>query len=348
MQPKGNCVTSQAHSGSPKCHCRQAVRTQTGDSDGVVSPSRGFRPTLPEVAQTGSRPICNQIQSQTSPFCVSGSRPVGLEVGCVDSSVGGFGCFCLSPGSYSGTGGHQAVGPQMSPNHPDCPGLTKHAMVLGQPVGSNSPLTSQGREFAISTVQPVSTQRSPQPNSACLAPRATAILQADFSDEVATRIEAPQRCSTRAVYESKWAVFVRWCEEHKVDFRSPSIKQMADFLLFFRKSSFQPSIIDGYRTAIADKVGKSQINISKDKNLTRLLDSFHRNKPKGIWGVPVWNLSLVVHQLTKPPFEPLRKTYCNHLTFTVFLLALGSGKRRSEIHPWVHKNIRHKEDWSNV
>ena len=39
----------------------------------------------------------------------------------------------------------------------------------------------------------------------------------------------------------------------------------------------------------------------------------------------------------------------NHLTFkTVFLLALGSGKRRSEIHAWLHKNIRHQSDWSKV
>ena len=37
------------------------------------------------------------------------------------------------------------------------------------------------------------------------------------------------------------------------------------------------------------------------------------------------------------------------MTFkTVFLLALGSGKRRSEIHAWQHKNIRHQSDWSKV
>ena len=140
----------------------------------------------------------------------------------------------------------------------------------------------------------MSTQGSPQPESTCLAPRASAIQQAGFSDEVATRIEAPQRRSTRAVYESKWTVFVRWCEKNKVDFRSPSIKQIADFLLYlFQEKLLQPSTIDGYRTAIADKIGNSKINISKDEKLTRLLDSFHRDKSKGRRGVPSWNLSLV-------------------------------------------------------
>ena len=37
------------------------------------------------------------------------------------------------------------------------------------------------------------------------------------------------------------------------------------------------------------------------------------------------------------------------MTFkTVFLLALCSGKRRSKIHAWLHKNIRHQSDWSKV
>ena len=71
-----------------------------------------------------------------------------------------------------------------------------------------------------------------------------------------------------------------------------------------------------------------------------VLDSFHRDRPKGRRGIPSWNLSLVLHQLTKAPFEPLKEASLKHLTFkTVFLLALDSGKRRSEIHAWLHKYI---------
>ena len=102
---------------------------------------------------------------------------------------------------------------------------------------------------------------------------------------------------------------------------------------FSSARNLQPSTIEGYRTAIADMVGNDKLNISTDENLTRLLDSFHRDRPKRRRGVPSWNLSLVLHQLTKAPFEPLRKASLKHLTFkTVFLLALGSGKRRREIH----------------
>ena len=192
-----------------------------------------------------------------------------------------------------------------------------------------------------STLQSDPSQKSDNSKSPCMAPRATAIKEQGFSEAVAAQIEAPQRGSTRSVYEAKWAVFTKWCITNKVDFRSPPVKSVGDFLLYlFEDRKLQPGAIDGYRSAIADKLGNSSINISKDENLTHLLDSFHRDRPKGRRGVPSWNLSLVLYQLTKASFEPLKEASLKHLTFkTVFLLARGSGKRRSEIHVWQHKNI---------
>ena len=77
------------------------------------------------------------------------------------------------------------------------------------------------------------------------------------------------------------------------------------------------------------------------ENLTRLLDIFHGDIPKGRRGIPSWNRSLVLHELTNALFEPLKEASLKHLTFkTVSPLVLGSGKRRSEIYALLHKNIR--------
>ena len=146
MNKEGDMKSGSDTFRSPKCHCRQTVKTQTGDSDGVVSAAGGFRPTLPEVAHTGSGLIHNQIQSQTSQVWVTGSGLFGLESRCFEPSVGGSGRLCLSSGSNSGTSGHQNVGPKVSQNDPDYAGMAQHAMVLGpcQHVSSNYPHPAKG------------------------------------------------------------------------------------------------------------------------------------------------------------------------------------------------------------
>ena len=106
------------------------------------------------------------------------------------------------------------------------------------------------------------------------------------------------------------ASVTRWTSEH------PPIKSVADFLLYlFQDRKLQPSTIDGYRSAIADKLGNCPIYVSKDENLTHLLDSVHRDRPKWRRGIPSWNLSLVLHQLTKAPFEPTKEASLKDLTF---------------------------------
>ena len=328
------------------------LSTQSSDPDRVVPISTGVQSFVFQMGPATSRLVCNPVQSQTSSVCITGTGSDSLSSGRPQSSMGEFGRVRLSASLSGSPGGGQNDRSGLSEDDSHYARLAEHALVLGPGkfVGSDSLHSSTGKGPGDSTVQRTSSQEPRQSESACLAPRASAIHKQGFSNEVAERIEAPQRVSTRAVFKSKWAIFVKWCESHEVDFRSPSVNQIADFLLhLFKERNLQPSTIEGYRTAIADMVGNDELNISKDENLTRLLDSFHRDKPKGRWGVTSWNLSLVLHQLTKAPFEPLRKASLKHLIFkTVFLLALGSGKRRSEIHAWLYRNIRHQENWSQV
>ena len=243
---------------------------------------------------------------QASSIRVSSAGPQCVGSGRSNSLLGEPGHVCLSPSVVTGQGCQQTIGPSLQESDPNSPGLAQHAMVLGSggTVVPDSSLPAHSSRPSDTAIQQGSSPESDQPKPSRLAPRAEAIKEQGFSSPVVSRIEAPQRSSTRTVYEAKWSVFVRWCETSQVDFRSPSVKQIADFLLhLFQEKNLQPSTIDGYRSAIADKLGNSSLNVSKDENLTRLLDSFHRDRPKGRRGIPSWNLSLVLHQLTKPPFE---------------------------------------------
>ena len=318
----------------------------------MIPPSGGFSSPVQQVAPAPNRSLCYEIQQQAAPVCITSPGSHGHCSGRTQFAMGESGRIRLPTDSHIGESGGEFTGLPIPKIDHHCPGVVQHDMVLG-PSGNvqSDPVTlASTAKPTNSTLQPGPSQESDQLKSPCLAPRATAIKEQGFSEAVATRIEAPQRGSTRSVYEAKWTIFTKWCITNQVDFRAPPVKSVADFLMYlFEERKLQPSTIDGYRSAIADKLGNSTLNISKDENLTRLLDSFHRDRPKGRRGIPSWNLSLVLHQLTKAPFEPIKEASLKHLTFkTVFLLALGSGKRRSEIHAWQNRNIRHQSDWSKI
>ena len=168
--------------------------------------------------------------------------------------------------------------------------------------------------------------------------------------KVAERIAAPQRSSTRTIYKSKWALFEKWCRENSVDFSTPSVKQISDFFMYlYQDLNRRPSTIDGYRTAIVDTLGPTAHHVAHNADLHRLLSSFHRDRPKCSRNLPKWNLSVVLNELTKAPFEPMKDTDLKHLTLkTAFLLALASGKRRSEIHAWVANKVSNLGQWEKV
>ena len=124
--------------------------------------------------------------------------------------MGKSGCVCLPSSLPPQSSGVQAHGSRLSQDDSDRPRLAKHAVVLGsgQSVESDS-LQSPIEEGTVnSTIQRSPPQEPESPKSACLAPRTSSIQKQGFSDEVAARIEAPQRSSTRAVYKSKWTIFV--------------------------------------------------------------------------------------------------------------------------------------------
>ena len=128
------------------------------------------------------------------------------------------GCVCLSSDSPSRTGGHQTVGPRLSPAHSDWPRVAQHAMVLGpgQHVSSSSPLTSLGGVLVTPTIQLVSSQGSLQPESSCLAPRVSAINKqvsvSKWQHEVKLlRDVTPELCTSQSgLFLSDGVRKIRW------------------------------------------------------------------------------------------------------------------------------------------
>ena len=132
-----------------------------------------------------------------------------------------------------------------------------------------------------------------------------------------------------------------------MDFSTPSLKQVLDFFMYlYQDLNRRPSTIDGYRMAIVDTLGPTGQHIAQSSDLHRLLSSFHRDRPKSSRNLPKWSLSVVLNELTKAPFEPMKDTDLKHLTLkTAFLLALASGKWCSEIHAWIANKVSNLGQW---
>ena len=238
------------------------------------------------------------------------------------------------------------------PDHHNSPRLARDALVLGPSAALNrDPTTTPSVNDPTQTVPQVCVpQQPPAPEPPRLVSRSGQLQEQGFSVEVVERIAAPQRSSTRTIYKSKWALFEKWYRENSVDFSTPSVKQISDFFMYLYQDLTRcPSTFDGYRTAIVDTLGPTAQHFAHNADLHRLLSSFHRDRPKSSRNLPKWNLSVVLNELTKAPFEPMKDTDLKHLTLkTAFLLALASGKCRSKIHAWVANKVSNLGQWEKV
>ena len=319
-----------------------------GHTDRVVPSPTDIQPNLQSLAHTNGRPICNSSKSQTSNLC---PRQKSLENRCIEYLLGRPRRLCLLSSSHPATSNSKNNNIPMQDDSTG-PRVARDAMVLG----SGGSL-DQGTPTAPSledTTETATFQQVPQqpgvPESTCMASGFQESNSGRFSSEVAERIKAPQRESSRKVYQSRWVIYGQWCSQNKVDITSATVPEVAEFLNYlFTVKNLKPATITGYRTAIADALASQSELISKSLELNRLIASFTRDRPKPNRSIPTWDLSLVLLGLTKPPFEPLSEAPLKWLTYkTVFLLALASGKRRSEIHAWTHSSVSSRRNWSEV
>ena len=109
-----------------------------------------------------------------------------------------------------------------------------HALVWGPSAALNrDPTSTTSAKNSSQTVpQQCVSQQSTTSQPPHLVSGSGQLQEQGFFVEVAERIAAPQRSSTRTIYKSKWALFEKWCRENSVDFSTPFVKQVSDFFMY--------------------------------------------------------------------------------------------------------------------
>ena len=201
VYPATSNSKSPTHPRSPKCGSRQAIQTGSDHPNGMVPPSGGFSNVVYQMGPATDRPIRHEVQPQVTSVCVSSTRPPGCSSGCTHSAMGGSGCIHLPTDRHIGQSGGEVTGLPLQENHSDCSGMAQHALVL-RLSGHVQPGPPRPAQPVDTTFQSDPSQKSDKSESPCMAHRATTIKEQGFYQAVAIRIEAPQRRSTRSVYEA--------------------------------------------------------------------------------------------------------------------------------------------------
>ena len=206
----------------------------------------------------------------------------GLGYRCSKHKLDGSHCLCLPSNGSPSQGDPKNQAMQLS-DHTNLPRLARDALVLGPSTALNrDPTAAPGVDNtpqAVPQLRVLQQPATPQPPR--LVSRSGQLQEQGLSVEVAERIAAPQRSSTRTIYKSKWALFEKWCRENLVDFSTPCVKQISHFFMYlYQDLNRRPSTIDGYRTAIVDTLDPSGQHIAHNEDLMRLLPVSTRIAPK--------------------------------------------------------------------
>ena len=180
------------------------------------------------------------------------------------------------------------------------------------------------------------------------ASRLAVISQANvkegFSLDVCSLMADSLKESTIKQYESRWKLFVSWCKANNVSHLTPTIPQVADFLVYlFKERNLVPKSVEVYRSAIGQVVKScSGLDIGHNPHLNQLIEGMYHRKPSFRKVVPAWDLGLVLETLRSAPFEPCSQVHLKFLTLkTIFLTALATGLRRSELHALSRSSVTH-------
>jgi len=126
---------------------------------------------------------------------------------------------------------------------------------------------------------------------------------------------------------------------------------VADFLTWlFEERNASVRTVRGYRSALgAGLRNATGYDPGADEVISQLMRSFLRQRPIKMRSVISWDIGLVLNYLKSGKLGPTARLSPKDLTLKlVFLLALATGKRRSEIHALDMDVRKINDEWKEV
>ena len=335
-----NISQGQTHSWQNQYFGRPPVSVRQANINRMVPESVNLQFDFSDVGTSQHSSFCDTAEQQASTICLPNSGQQGSSNRCYAHELGRDSRICVSPISHHSSDPHQDSHAPMQ-NSVDRSSLASENLVsrVASSIDSCSNISSGNSRFFNSKNRNrklcASSSKSPVSFSSRLDIVKRSVTNKKFSRDIAEHVSKARRPSTRKVYKAKWGVFSSWCRTRKITPSKASVSNVADFLLYlFEVKKCQASTIKCYRSMISNTLKfRSGINVGSDPIISELMKAFELQRPVQRSLLPKWDLGCVLVSLCKEPYEPLHKTSLLNLTRkTVFLLALATASRVSEIH----------------
>ena len=335
-----NSHVSAAYRRPPECVSGLSVEDRASDSVGVGGSGSDVQVDMRKfsMGSSGSGSFREQSESSSPLLRVAMPGPGSVGDGCSDMLMAAEGNLCL-PSDVLDTSiptSSQTVGRfpvfVSSSVVPTGQVDTSANVVSGDTSSSNSGI----KRDVSSTTLGVSPPISAQPPATSVVPSWGSLRKLGFSERVVDRIINARAASTNKQYKSKWDYFVSWSTSSGRDPLAASLPLLTEFLVHvFNDRKVSVRTLKNYRSAIAfywrSNVGYELPD--QDPVLSDLFRSFKRERPISTRHIVQWDITVVLEFLKSGRFAQWSALTDKELTLkTVFLLALATGKRRSELH----------------
>ena len=284
-----------------ECDRRWSVEGSSSTAYRMVAYSRDSGSNVESLGSTAHRCLCDQIQQQASPLCVSCARRDGIRCGCAVHGLGPVVAVCIPSNGNFRESDTEIETVERNNNSSNSTSMAQAKLVPRSSAAVNRvPFETPGVE---ENASPAAVGNLPQGAGGLQSSRVALIESAHeskgFSSTVAARMARGQKESTLLVYEGKWKIFVAWCGGRGCDPFAASISLIADFLCFLKdEKKLSLSTIEGYRSAIAGTLRHvTGLEVGKDCALSSLLANFARDKTVKDKRAPGWDLAFVLESL---------------------------------------------------
>lgn len=298
----------------------------------VVNASPSGKSYIQNLGHSYDRPLCDQSESQTESVLQPPARPCSSGSRCTESELDRNVRICVSskPNSSDRVEEDSKRGLQ---DHSYSTTLARKKLVHTYP----KPADSSASETTSNEQIVVSERQISQKTGTIQLSRMDAFKRSrtkeGFSEAAASYAGKCVKESSQNVYAGKWRVYEDWCAGRQMDPLSISAPQLIDFLIYlFEERKLSVTSIKGYRSAITHVLGRNFPTDSTDMMSEVLRGMSLVSHVPAKSRIPKWDLTVVLNHLSKQP-SGLRSLSLK----CVFLLALSSGRRISEIHALQRK-----------